>query len=265
MGLFGNLFSKKACGVCGKEVGALSRTQLKDKNYLCSDCKKNTSALFRLGYHDLESTKHHLTYMEKANELYEKEFANLDKSQVDYCSHHGSYKIGFADSIGMFEFISPEMKKSNKRELFRYDQIDGFGPYHELNAMNRPEGQKKYKEYGVLIKLRCAEDFARVNASDAEKALMHPYAIEIKIPLQHNVDRPSGGDRIYAHLNAIFGSNQNAAMDAVSSVASMMLGAPTAAMVPSMKFSDADRAKYTKLADTVETRAVGKPLRDFVL
>lgn len=226
MGIFGNLFSKQACGICGKEVGALSRTRLKDGNYICSDCRKNASRLFRLGYHDLETTKKHLAYMEKANELYEKEFANLDKSQVDYCSHHGSHKIGFADSIGMFEIISPEMKKSKNRELFRYDQIDSFGPYTEMNAINRQEGEKRVKEYGVLVKMRCAEDYAKVNASEAEKKMMHPYAIDLKIPIQYNVDIPSGGDKIFAHLTAI--SKEN----------------------------------WTKLADDVEKRAVGVPLRE---
>ena len=262
MGFFGNLFSKQACGICGKEVGALSRIQLKDKNYICRDCGKNASRLFRIGYHDLGTTKKHLEYMKKQNELYEKEFAPLiDKKEVDYCHHHGSYRIGFADSIGMFEIISPEMKKSNNKELFRYDQIDGFGPYYELNS-GSGEGQKRYKEYGVLIKMRCAEDFTQMNATDAEKFLMHPYAIEIKIPIQHNIDNPSGGDNIYNHLASIFGSNN--AMNAVSSVASALFGSPAGMIIPSTDFSDTNRKKYAKLADEVETRALGKPLRDSI-
>lgn len=262
MGLFGNLFSKQTCGVCGKEVGALARLKLKDGKYVCRDCGKNASAFFNVGHHDLESTKKHLAYMEKANELYQKEFENLDKEQVDYCNHHGSYKIGFVDSIGMFAVLTPETKRRNKKELFRYDQIDSFGPYTEMNSMNRKEGERAIKEYGVLIKMRCAEDFARMNASEAEKKMMHPHAIEIKIPIQHNVDNPSGGDRIFAHLGAIFGGKKNGALEAASDVASMLLGSSVGAMIPSGDFSDADRAKYTKLADEVEKRAVGKALRD---
>ena len=72
----------------------------------------------------------------------------------------------------------------------------------------------------MLIKMRCAEDFTKMNASDTEKSLMPPYAIKTKIPIQRNVDNPSGD------------------------------------------FSDANRKKYAKLADEVETRALGKPLRD---
>ena len=72
MGFFGNLFSKQACSICGKEVGALGRIKLKDKNYICRECGKNASRLFRIGYHDLDATKKHLEYMKKANELYEK-------------------------------------------------------------------------------------------------------------------------------------------------------------------------------------------------
>lgn len=186
MGLFGNLFSKQACGVCGKEVGALKRTKLKDGNYVCSDCRKDMSAFFRLQYQDLEAVKKHLEYMKKANELYEKEFANLDKSKINYCGHHGSYKIGFVDSIAMFAILTPETKRRNKKELFRYDEIESFGPYTETNALiNRKENEKAIKEYGVQI-------------------IVHPGDYDpIKIPLQHNVDFPSGGERIFMHLEKI--------------------------------------------------------------
>ena len=264
MGLFGNLFSKQACGICGKEVGTLGRIKLKDKNYVCRECGKNASRLFRIGYHDLDAVKKHLEYMKLANELYEKEFATLSESQVDYCGHHGSYKIGFADSIGMFEFISPEMKKSNNKELFRYDQIDSFGPYYDLNS-DSGEGQRKYEEYGVSIKMRCAEDFAKMNVSEEEKADMHPYALEIKIPIQRNVDEPSGGDGIFRHLAAIFGAPEGAnglAAKAASSMASVLLGSPVDAMIPAANFSDENRKKYKKLADEVEKRALGKVLRE---
>ncbi len=261
MGFLGNLFSKQNCDICDKEVGILGRIRLRDKSYICRNCGKNASQLFRLGYHDLEDVQKHLQYMEKANELYEKEFAKLEKDQIDYCGHHGSYKIGFADSIGMFEVISPQMKKSNNKELFRYDQIDGFGPYYDLNAANRSEGEKKYREYGVLIKMRCAEDFAQANADDAQRKLMHPYAIEIRIPIQHNVDNPSGGDGIYNHLAKIFGSPKAATV--TNNIMSAIFDSPGGAIVPSTEFADAKRKSYSKLADEVETRALGKPLRDF--
>ena len=262
MGFFGNLFSKQTCGICGKEVGALSRTKLGDGNYVCHACKKEMSGYYDLHRHDLEDVKKHLKYMEKSNELYEKEFATLGKEAIDYCGHHGSYKIGFADSIGMFEIISPLTKKSNKKELFRYDQIEGFGSYEVLNSANRQEGEKKYKEYGVLIKMRCAENYANLDASAAEKAKMHPYVIELKIPIQHNVDVPSGGDRIFAHLNSIFGSKASPVASAAASVASVFLGSPAASIIPTTNFSDANRAEYAKLADKVETRALGKTLRE---
>ncbi len=260
MGLFGKLFSKQTCGICGKEVGALSRTKLRDGNYVCNDCKKEMSGLFQLSRHDLEAAKKHLKYMEKVNELYEKEFASLEK---DYCGHHGSYKIGFADEIGMFEVITPETKKSNKKELFRYDQIDSFGPYEVINSGNQ-EGQKRFKEYGVSIKMRCAEDFTKMDASDAEKAKMHQYVIEIKIPIQHNVDTPSGGDRIFSHLNSIFGGKASPALSAATSAASMLLGSSVAAIVPTSDFSGANRTKYAKLADEVEKRALGKTIRESI-
>lgn len=40
MGLFGNLFEKKICSVCGGEIGLLGNRKLEDGN-LCKNCAKN--------------------------------------------------------------------------------------------------------------------------------------------------------------------------------------------------------------------------------
>ena len=41
MGLFGNLFEKKICSVCGGEIGLLGNRKLEDGN-LCKNCAKKT-------------------------------------------------------------------------------------------------------------------------------------------------------------------------------------------------------------------------------
>lgn len=45
MGLFGNLFEKKQCSVCGGEIGLLSNRKLEDGN-LCKSCAKKLSPWF---------------------------------------------------------------------------------------------------------------------------------------------------------------------------------------------------------------------------
>ncbi|MBQ6486553.1 DUF4428 domain-containing protein [Candidatus Saccharibacteria bacterium] len=203
MGIFGNLFSKQACEICKKEVGALSRTKLKDKTYICNDCRKNTSILFEPHLNDLEETKKHLAHMEEMDQLYKEKVEPLSDKEIDFCGHHGSYKIGFVDSIKMFFIITPQTKKKNKKELFAYDEIESFGPYENLNDGSH-EGQKRIEECGVAIKMRA-------------------YRMPIKIPIAKNVDTPLGGERILEHLNAATGGKHSSMIGAAGAVASTIL------------------------------------------
>ena len=45
MGLFGSLFEKKSCDICGKELGLLGKRKLED-GYLCKDCAGELSPFF---------------------------------------------------------------------------------------------------------------------------------------------------------------------------------------------------------------------------
>ncbi|MBQ3076551.1 MAG: hypothetical protein IJC43_01710 [Clostridia bacterium] len=44
------LFSKEACTFCGTEVGALKRSKLATKEYICNDCKRKTNYFARMDY-----------------------------------------------------------------------------------------------------------------------------------------------------------------------------------------------------------------------
>ena len=65
MGFFSNIFSKKTCSVCGKEMGMLERKELKDGN-LCNDCADKLSKWFE-GRKECtaEQIKEQLMYREK--------------------------------------------------------------------------------------------------------------------------------------------------------------------------------------------------------
>lgn len=253
MGLFGNLFSKQTCAICGVEVGALSRSKLKDGNYICNKCRKNASGYFQPKHFDLESTKLHLSYMEKMNDLYEKEYATLNKSQKKSFGL-GSSNIYFADDIGMFEIINSTTKKSNKKELFRYDRIETFGPYEILNETG-DENARRYAEVGLEITMRYKDELEHI----------YPYPVILKLPLERDVDSPSYDTRVFNHLNEIFGSEGGGVSNVANAVGSTILGAPIGTMLTmAAGFSDTNRAKFAKLADDAEKRALGKPIKELL-
>lgn len=65
MGLFGKLFEKKICDVCGGEIGMLGNRKLEDGN-LCKECAKKLSPWFDDRRHStLESIKEQLAYREE--------------------------------------------------------------------------------------------------------------------------------------------------------------------------------------------------------
>jgi len=65
MGIFGKLFEKKICDVCGGEIGLLGNRKLEDGN-LCKDCAKKLSPWFDGRRHStLEAIKEQLAYREE--------------------------------------------------------------------------------------------------------------------------------------------------------------------------------------------------------
>ena len=204
MGFFSNLFSKQTCAFCSKEVGALNRKKLHDGNYICKECEKNCSAFIDPSKFDTEYIKQHIEYMKKQDTLYKKEFETLGKEKRERFVHEGYYGLEFADEIAMFEVIDPKANKRNYKELFRYDQIKDYEIYAKPNS-STGEGQKKYSEVGIKIKLNCKIGIDAVGKSEAENKLSHPYVEELNILCARNTDSSTDGTWAVEHLNKIFG------------------------------------------------------------
>lgn len=290
MGFFSNLFSKQKCELCGNEVGALSRVKLNDGTYICSECRKNTSAFINLQKLTLDEVKKHIEYMKKQNDFYEEKFATLSDKEVVRCVRIGYAGIVFADSLGMFEIINAETKKKNYRELFRYDQIKDFEIYAKANS-GTSENQKKYAETGVKIIMDSLADIGNFSANEEEKKHLHPYAIEFILPVARNVDNKDGG-MIKNHLNKIFGrpdetvfgsikekftgtghekAGYQTANDAVSALASFAKGDKEKAKEKlkdaansGMAFLSENKTEYAKIADKAEKEFMGKTFREFL-
>lgn len=297
MGFFSNLFSKQKCELCSKEVGALSRTKLKDDTYICSDCRKNTSAFINIQRCTIDGVKKHIDYMKKQNEFYEQQFATLPDKEVVRFVRIGYAGIVFADSLAMFEIINADTKKKNYKELFRYDQIKDFEVYAKENT-GTAENQKKYAETGVRIIMDSAADIGNFSANEEEKKRLHPYATEFILPIARNVDYKDGGI-VKNHLNKIFGrpdetlfgsikekftgtaherAGYQAANDAVSALASLAKGKVSgneqdmeiakqkmnSAINSGMAYASENRTEYAKIADEAERNLMGKTFREFL-
>lgn len=292
MGLFSNLFSKQTCAFCEKEVGALNRKKLHDGNYICKECEKNCSAFLDPSRFDTDFIKQHFEYMKKQDSLYKKEFETIDKEKRDRYVHEGYYGIEFADDIAMFEVIDPKASKKNYKELFRYDQIKDYELYSKLNT-STGEGEKKYAEVGIKIKLNCQIGVGAAGNSEIENKLAHPYVEELNILCARNTD--SGTDNTWAieHLNKIFGrasgtvfgamkesitgtgherQGYKAGADALKALGNMAKASISGneedaekakesleqAATSTMDYLSENRTKYTRIADEAEKRAWGE-------
>ena len=77
MGLFGKLFEKKECAICGGEIGLLGNRKLEDGN-MCKDCAKKLSPFFDDRRHStVEQIKKQLEYREENR----KELANFNPTR----------------------------------------------------------------------------------------------------------------------------------------------------------------------------------------
>ena len=54
MGFFSNLFGEQTCCICGSECGPMSRTKIKNKEFVCDMCARNGSLYARLSEMDKE-------------------------------------------------------------------------------------------------------------------------------------------------------------------------------------------------------------------
>lgn len=194
------LFSKEECCFCNKKVGILARKKLRDKKYICKDCEKNCSAFIDISKFDSEYVKQHFEYMKKQDVLYRQAFEPLSKEEKlrTFYQFNG---IVFADSIAMFEVITPKTEKKNFKELFRYDQIKDYEIY---SVLNNQEGGKKYSEVGVIINLYCKIGTDSVGITEQEKTMGHPYVEKIKICYGKNVSSDLCVKDAINHLDEIF-------------------------------------------------------------
>lgn len=117
MGLFGKLFDKKICDVCGGEIGLLGNRKLEDGN-LCKECAKKLSPWFDDRRHStLESIKEQLAYREE------------NKNAV--AAFHVTRTLGDATKVlldedaGKFIVTSASKWKETNPDVIDFKQVTG--------------------------------------------------------------------------------------------------------------------------------------------
>lgn len=94
MGLFGKLFEKKTCDLCGGEIGLLGNRKLEDGN-CCKNCARKLSPFLTDRRHStVEEIRRHLAWREQNRQKLET--VNLTRVLGD------ETKVYFDDSQGLF-------------------------------------------------------------------------------------------------------------------------------------------------------------------
>ncbi len=209
MGFFSNLFGKQTCCICGSECGAMHRTKIKNKEYVCDECAHSCSLYVRLCDMDKEQVEAHRKFMENRNKIYE-EVMLVRGGVQDFPSSRQVDQINLYDSCGMFAILHAHNPKNKScTEVIRYDEVDSVEPYVEMNPAEEGKAET-FKEAGVKIKLCSAKN--QISKDTANKnPHNHPFITqEMKLVLTKNEKYESTAEsfanRYYKH---IFGTDDD--------------------------------------------------------
>ena len=117
MGLFGNLFEKKSCDVCGAEIGLLGNRKLDDGN-LCKECANKLSPFFSdRRASTVEQIKEQLAYRE-ANRA---EVERFNVTRTLGCDT----KVLLDEDAEKFIVSRSSRWRSENPDVMTYDQVTG--------------------------------------------------------------------------------------------------------------------------------------------
>ena len=118
MALFGNLFEKKNCAICGKELGVFGKTKI-NEGYLCKDCAGKLSPYFH-GHRSAtaEDIRKQLAYRE-ANA---REVANFNPTTT---IDGGEKKVYLDENAGKLIITSNSNWRQSNPDIIELSQITG--------------------------------------------------------------------------------------------------------------------------------------------
>jgi len=199
-------FGKQSCAFCGAEVGMLKRTKIKNKEFICNDCKRTCSRFIQVYRMTKDELLGHMEYMKRQERLYNEIVG--DPSRV-VPSASSEQSIEFYDESGMFRIRDNDYDGRYTKELFRYDQVAKYEPFCRESEPEEAGKPKVFDSCGVIITLvGCDTDLSRV-----PKGLRpHPYItqeIEVVVDKRDKHIGELNVNHIIQHFDYIFGVHDN--------------------------------------------------------
>ena len=124
------LFSKETCAFCGTEVGALKRSKLATKEFICNDCKRKTNYFARMSYTSKEAAQRMMDMLaqeeadfEASFDAAEGRFARAERSfnTWDLGDKRVHYRCN--TTIGAFQLNMSEMSRYEHIPVFWFDRM----------------------------------------------------------------------------------------------------------------------------------------------
>lgn len=124
------LFSKEACTFCGTEVGALKRSKLATKEFICNECKHKTNYFARMSYTSRDAAQRMMDTLaqeaadfEASFDAAEGRFAKAERSFNTW--DLGSKRIHYRcnTTIGAFQLNMSEMSRYEVNPVFWFDTM----------------------------------------------------------------------------------------------------------------------------------------------
>lgn len=198
-------FGKQPCAFCGSEVGMLKRTKIKNKEFICSDCRRSCSRFIEVYRHTKDELLGHMEYMKRQQALYE----SLGRPTVIVPGSGSREAIEFYDQAGMFRIRDLDTDDRYPKEMIRYDQVAHYEPFCNESEPEEAGKPKVFDECGVRITLVGGQ----MDHESQQKGLRaHPY-ITRELEVVVNKDDKRLGmldvDHIIHHFNSIFGVNDD--------------------------------------------------------
>ena len=182
MGLFGKLFDKKICAVCGGEIGLLGNRKLEDGN-LCKECASRLSPWF--------SERRHSTVAEIEEQLkYREENKSAVASFHTTLSYGDSTKILIDEDARKFMITSARNLAEANPDVIDFSQVTGARLDIEENKreLTREDENGKSVSYNPPRYEMSYHFFIIINVN-------HPYFDEMKFRLNRSaveVTPPAG-------------------------------------------------------------------------
>ena len=201
MGLFGKLFEKKECAICGGEIGLLGNRKLEDGN-MCKNCAAKLSPWFEDRREStVEQIKEQLAYRE----------ANKEKVAVFNTTRTlgRNTKVLLDEDAGVFVVTSARDLKEDNPDVLAFSDVTGCDleideDEEEITRQDKDGKQISYNpprykySYDFYITIHVRNPYF-----DDIRFRLNGSSVEIEPPARPPVGRPMGpgGARARAELN----------------------------------------------------------------